>query len=137
MTIGVGTFLPSARFAFPRSYVYEIVIARYGDTITQAGMTFTIHAPPPDLTVAIIKFNSRLGVWTSNRLTLDFCVDEFYALVGGGGSPIPLNYVLKYELSPLTQRPALVFEWYVGTPDYQRFNLTQPGSPYWLPPPLP
>jgi hypothetical protein len=136
MTIGVGTFLPSARFAFPRSYVYEIVIARYGDTITQAGMTFTIHAVPPDPTVAVIVFNSRLGVWTSNRLTLDFCVNEFYALPGGVGPAIPLNYTLSYTQSPTDGRPCLQFEWYITAPDFQRFKLTSPGSPYWLPPPL-
>lgn len=136
MTIGTGTFLPSARFAFPRSYVYEIVIARYGDTITQAGMTFTIHAPPPDPTVAIIVFNSRLGVWSSNRLTLDFCVEEFYALAGGVPPQIPLNYTLKFAISPLTNRTCLTFEWFTGLPDWQRFALTSPGSPYWLPPPF-
>ena len=137
MTIGSGSFFPSARFAFPRSYVYEIVIARYGDTITQSGMTFTIHAVPPDPTVAIVVFNPRLGVWTSNRLTLDFCVSEFYALINGNPPQVPLNYTLSYTLSPLTGHGCLQFEWYIGTPDFQGFSLTKPGSPYWLPPPLP
>lgn len=136
MTIGIGTFLPSARFAFPRSYVYEIVIARYGDTITQAGMTFTIHAVPPDPTIAIIVFNSRLGVWTSNRLTLDYCVEEFYYLAGGLPPQVPLPFKLSYALSPFTQRQCIQFEWSVGTPDFQRFQLTSPGTPYWRPPPL-
>jgi len=137
MTIGTGTFLPSARFAFPRSYVYEIAIARYGDTLTQAGMTFTIHAPPPDPTVLIIVFDSRLGVWTSNRLTLDFCVKECYVLAGGVPPQIPLNYSLSYGLNPLTDHPALLFEWFLGTPDFQTVKLVQQNPNYWLPKPLP
>lgn len=136
MTIGSGTYSPSAGFAFPRSYIYEIVIARYGDTISQLGMTFTIHAPPPDPTVAIVVFDSLFGIWSSNGRTLSYCVKEFYALVGGVGPQIPLNFSLSYGKSPFTQRPALLFEWYVGIPDWQRFSLVPQPLDYWLPRPL-
>ncbi len=136
MTIGTGTFIPSAGFAFPRSYVNEIVIARYGDTITQAGMTFTIHAVPPDPTVAIIVFDSLFGIWSSNGRTLSYCVKEFYALAGGVPPQIPLPFTLEYALSPFTLRPALLFRWFTGSPDYQRFQLVPSPPNYWLPRPL-
>lgn len=136
MTIGTGTFLPSAKFAFPRSYIYEIVIARYGDTITQSGMTFTIHAIPPDPTIAIIVFDSLFGVWSSNKRTLDYCVKEFYYLAGGLPPQNPLPFTLSYTLSPLTGRPCLQFEWSSGTPDFQRFALVSQPPNYWLPRPL-
>jgi len=136
MTIGTGTFLPSAKFAFPRSYIYEIVIARYGDTITQSGMTFTIHAVPPDLTTATIVFDSLFGIWSSNKRTLDYCVKEFYYQVGGVGTQNPLPFTLSYTLSPFTQRPCLRFEWSGGSPDFQRFALVPAPADYWLPRPL-
>lgn len=137
MTIGTGSYFPGAKFSFPMSYVYEIVIARYGDTITRLAMRFTIHAPAPDPTFAVIQFDNAFASWTSNGRTLDYCVKEFWYKAGGVGAELPLPFGLSYGKSPLTGKPALLFTWYLGVPDWESFPLDPQPLNYWLPPPLP
>lgn len=137
MTIGTGIFVPNAHFAFPRSYIYQLDIARYGDTLTHLAGRFTIHAVPPDPTVAIIQFDNDWWLWNSNARTLDHVVTEFYALVGGVPPQIPLNFTLGYRIQPATGKPSLFFNWFTGPRDEQVFDLPPQPLNYWLPPPLP
>lgn len=138
MTIGTGTFYPGARFAFPRSYIYQLDIAGYGDLVTQVGNIFTIHdTVGGTATVAIIKIDNRFVPWSSNGWTLDFIVTDFYALINGNPPEVPLNFALGYAKSSLNQRPCLRFEWFTGAPLYQTFPLAGQPLNYWLPLPLP
>lgn len=133
MTIGTGTYSPSAKFWMPRSYVYRLRIARYGDTVTQVGNIFVIHAPPPDLTVLVVKFKLEFFVWNTNTYSLDFAVTDCYALIGGGGAEVPVNFSLSYLIDQPSGIPCLSFDWFTGSPDYQRFPLPPQIDPYWLP----
>jgi len=136
VTIGTVSCLPSARFAFPRSYINELCIARYGDTVTQAANIFTIHAVPPDPTVVKLVMRGNVFVWSSNRVTLDYVFSEAYVLIGGVPPQIPFSFTLRYGNSPLTMRPSLILDWFTGTPDYQAFPLPSASPGYWLPRPL-
>ena len=136
MTIGTGTFAPQAKFAFPRSYIYELDIARYGNTLTQTSGRFTIHAPPPDPTFAVIQFDDNWFTWNSNARTLDHIVTEFWYKAGGVGPETPLNFTLGYRVRPTSKRPSLYFNWFSGTRDEQIFTLSTQPSNYWLPNPL-
>jgi len=133
MTIGTGTFSPSAKFWIPRPYVYRLRIARYGDTITQSGNHFTIHATPPDPTFAFIAFKLEFYVWSTNTYSLDFTVTEFWAKAGGVGPEIPLNFSLTYLIEQPSGMPLLSFDWFTGVPDYQHFDLPPQLAGYWLP----
>lgn len=137
MTIGTGTYHPNAKFFFPRSFAYEFVIARYGDTITNSGFEWTIHAVPPDPTFAVIKMAESFFNWNSNGRSLDFVITDFYAKVGGTGPNVPLDFSLSWGLSPVTKNNALIFEWFTGTPDFEAFPLPSQPFGYWLPHPLP
>jgi len=137
MTIGVGTFIPSAKFTSPRSYIYDFVIARYGDTITHSTIIFTIHAMPPDPTYAEIRLRQDWYDWSSKSYPLSYIVTDFFYRAGGVGPNIPLNFTLQPGISPLTMRPALFFTWFTGPPDWEDFRLPAQGADYWLPPPLP
>lgn len=136
MTIGTGTFIPAAKFRFPRSYIYQIDIARYGDTITQIANRFEIHAPAPDLTVAVIIIDPAWFLWNSNYRTLDYVVTDFFALVNGVPPQVPLNYTLGWWENPVTHVPGLFFNWYSGFRDPQIFTLPRQPLNYWLPYPL-
>jgi len=136
VTIGTGTFLPYGGFRFPRSYIYELDIARYGDTITHSAGRFTIHAVPPDPTVAIIQFDNDWWFWNSNYRTLDHIVTEFFALPGGVGPEVPLPFTLGWRVRPGSVRSSLFFNWYVGDRDEQIFQLPPQPPGYWLPPPF-
>jgi hypothetical protein len=136
-TIGAGTFSPSGAFSLPRSYLYNFDIARYGDAISSAGPTWFIHAPLPDPTFAVIIADNDWFVWNSNGRTLDHILTDFYYEVPPSTVKHPLDYKLTYSLSPITHNPALVFEWFTGTPDFQSFLLPSQAFGYWLPRPLP
>lgn len=136
MTIGTVTCLPSAKFATPRSYIYELCIARYGDSINQAANVWTIHAVPPDSTFVKLIMRPNYYLWSSNRGTLDFVFDEAYVDIGGVPPHVPFSFTLSYGESPLTQRPALILDWFSGSPDYQAFPLPPQPPNYWLPKPL-
>jgi hypothetical protein len=136
MTIGTATFHPNGRYAFPRSYVYGINIGRYGDTITAVDNVYTIHAVPPDPSVAIFVVDNRFWLWTSNRWTLDHIVAEAYVLVNNLPPKLPLDFTLSWVFDHTRHRAILQIEWFVTLPDFQYFALPAPPSNYWLPPPL-
>lgn len=137
MTIGAAGFYPSAKFTFPRSYVYEIAIARYGDTVTHSAGRFTIHAVPPDPTVLIVQTYPNFWQWNSNHYTLDHIVTECYALIGGVGAQVPVNFTLTYGQHPVRHRAVLEFQWYFLAPDFEYFPLPSQPLNYWMPQPLP
>jgi len=137
MTIGVGTFVPSAMFAFPRSYVYQVVVNRYGDTLSHVAGRFTIYAVPPDPTFAIIQFSPTWWTWNSNARSLDHIVTEFWYKNGGVGPELPLPYKVTFKTDPVTLLPSLFFDWTPLPDDYERFPLQAQPSNYWLPMPLP
>jgi hypothetical protein len=133
----MGFYLPSNKFSFRRSYVYEIAIARYGDTVTHVNGRFTIHAVPPDPTVLIIQTYPNFWNWNSNGYTLDHIVTECFALAGGVGPEIPINFTLQYGQHPTKHRAVLEFLWYTGSPDFEYFPLPVQPPHWWMPPPLP
>jgi len=136
MTIGTGTFLPQAKFWVLRSYIYELDIARYGDTITHSAFRFTIHAVPPDPTFAVIQFDNSWALWNSNSRSLDRIVTEFWYKAGGVGAETPLDFTLGYRVRPTSKLPSLFFNWSSGPRDEQVFPLPPQPLNYWLPPPL-
>lgn len=136
MTIGTGTFLPYGGFRFPRSYIYQIDIARYGDTITHSAGRFVIHAVPPDLTTLTFQFDNAWYLWNSNYRTLDHIITECFAKIGGVGAEIPVNFTLGYWNNPTGKRPGLFVNWFTGSRDGEIFNLPAQPLNYWLPRPL-
>jgi len=137
MTIGVGTFTPAGRFTFPRSYVYDLVFYRQGDTLTRSLGRITIHAVPPDPTFAVVQFRNNFYFWNSNRWQLPYIVSESWYKLGGVGPEIPLNFTLDYAIDPVTLRPSIYYSFNGGKTDPETFTLPDQPSSYWLPPPLP
>jgi hypothetical protein len=136
MTIGTGTFIPQAKWWSPRSYLYQLDIARYGTTITQVDARFTIHAVPPDPTFAVIQFDNNWYSWNSNVRSLDYIVTEFWAKPGGVGAEVPLDFTLGFRIQPSTKRPSLFFNWFTGARLEQIFDLPAQPPGYWRPGPL-
>ncbi len=137
MTIGTGTFSPTAKFAFPRSYVYRLLIARHGLTLAQTGSTWLFINPPPEPTVGVLVIDPAFWAWNSNGRSLDHIVTDFYYVVPPDPTQHPLNFSLAYGSDPVKNQPALFFDWFSGAPDFQTFTLPAQPSNYWLPKPLP
>lgn len=136
MTIGTITYPKGAGFTFPRSYVYDLVIARYGTTITVAANHFTVHAAPPNPTTAHLVINPDWLPWSSKSWPMKSLVLEWYALVNNLPPQTPIDGTLNYLIDPITLRPSVYFDWFGGFPDYETFPLEKQPQDYWLPSPL-
>jgi hypothetical protein len=109
MTIGVGTYSPGERFAFPRSYIAGVVNHSAGFTLTQALNIFTLDFHPTYTSVYTWVFSPDFWFWSSNCYTLDHVVEECYYRDNPGDPPIPLNFGLRWSRSTPPHHPILLF----------------------------
>lgn len=136
MTIGTGTFLPSPKFSFVRSYVYWLAVATYGLSIDDSGDEFIIFATPPDPTSLAIGIDHSWRLWSSNGRTLDRIVTDFYAETPPSIVQHPVPFTLSYGSHPTNHNPTLFIDWFAGTPVYHFQRLPVQSNLYWLPKPL-
>jgi len=136
MTIGTGTFFPVGKFTQPRSYIVDFVFYRQGGTITRNLGRFTLHAPSPDPTFAVVQLRNNFYFWNSNRWQLPYIVSESWYKAGGVGAEIPLPFNLNWQIDPTTGRSTIYYAYFGGFTDPQKFILPAQPSNYWLPPPL-
>lgn len=138
MTIGTGTYDPQAKFWMPRSYVNGLYFATYaGNTVSRVAARFTVHAVPPDPTIAVMQIDNNFWLWNSNKRSLDYIVTEWWYKAGGVGPELPLDFTLSYINDPPHHATALKFEWTPLSPTFVYFPLPPQPLNYWLPPPLP
>jgi len=136
MTIGTGTFFPAGKFTQPRSYIVDFVFFRQGGTITHLAGRFTLHAPPPNPTFAVIQLRNNFYLWNSNRWQLPYIVSESWYKLNGVGPEIAMPFSLSWQMDPVTLRSTIYYAYFGTSTDPETFTLpTQPLN-YWLPPPL-
>lgn len=133
----LGSYAPGAGFSFPRSFIYQVDIGLYGNTLTHAANVFTIHAPPPNPTVATIVFWPDWYQWSSNTYQLNQIVTDFYYQVPPSPTLTPLPFLLGYWLNPTTKKTGLYFNWFSGARLPVIANLPEQPFDYWLPRQLP
>jgi len=132
----LGNYLPIPSFTAPRSYLYDVDIALYGDTITQTGNVFLIHATPPDPTFITLEFWDLWWTWNSKSYQLSEIVKNFYYQTPPSPTLTALPFDLGYWYNPTTRRPGLFLNWYVGLRLPRIAPLPPSPSNYWLPRPL-
>lgn len=132
--IGLGTFIPTARFAAPRSFYAYILIGIFGWTIEQDENMFTYHSVlfPNDTIVQVV--DPRFWSWNSNAWTFDHIVCESYyhRLLTGAKDPAP--YGVKIQNDVFTGLPAVQLWNTDGTAVItSRIGLESAPPGYWLP----
>jgi len=137
MTIGTGTFTPSARFAFPRSYMHDFVVYQNGDTIIETGGFFTIIPPGGDPTRGYFRVNPDWWPWSSRSWPLSSIITECYYKTSPTAPETPMPFQLHWTTSFLTPSGGLYFGWFGFESDPLPFFLQGAPADYWLPPPLP
>jgi len=132
--IGTITCSPSAKFAFPRSYV-EMVGLRAGyATAIWSGRSVDLIEPISGAIYWRTVFNERFWDWSSNRYTLDFAVEECYYFEAGTGNHIPLNIFVWWSQHPVTLATMIETSPFTGQPySYPQSLPSSPGG-YWFPP---
>jgi hypothetical protein len=136
MALALGTYLPSAAFTIPRSYVYDVDIALYGDTLSGTGSVRFINATPPDPTFITIEFWNDWYLWTSKSYQIGEVLKNFYYETPPSIVRHDLPFTLGYWLNPATKRSGLYLNWFTGPRLPQIISLPSQPPDYWTPRPL-
>lgn len=132
-SIGSVTFIPNARFAFPRSYVDQIRIDNLYTPFTHVRgfYTSTISAFPGNHAYLMIR--DKFWDWSSNNFTLDYIVTQAYSVNDATLVEAPTNITVRYRPASPSLPSAIeitVTGFGAGLLDG---GLPPRNVPYWLP----
>jgi len=133
MTIGTVTCIPSARFAFARSYVDRITINDILLPKTHDGPDFEfLPSIAPDQH-HFIGIAHNFWPWSSNNFTLDYIVKYAYVYFISDGSILPSPVTITFHPATPTARSSISINVF-GAPGTQvDQGLPLRAVPYWLP----
>lgn len=134
MTIGTGTYSPSGRYAFPRSYIAGVTNFSAGFSLSQSLNVFTLDFRPTFTSVYTWVFSLDFWFLTTNCYTLDFVVEECYYQDPPNPVKNPLNFGLRWSRVTAPHHPLLLFapNNNFTTPVPATINTIIPG--YWTQP---
>jgi len=128
-----GFFTPQAKFAFPRSYFYEIVVEDQAPTILRVGNNIhTIIDASVGYGIWYI-INPKMWAWSSNRYTLDHVVLDCWWEYGFDGVHHPQDYGVAWNGEPLRLKTHILINNPFLTTNFARFPVDPQPSNYWTP----
>ena len=135
MPVGVGTYFPNGKFAFPRSYLSQFILG-INTPVTQDGRTFTF-VDGFGTSIYTIRFKAEFWDWSSNRYTLDWIIeDAYYQSYPIPGAPVTFPFYFAYYFAPTDDLPSVIFLPYgVDFPTRFFYPLPPPPPDYWNPAP--
>lgn len=135
MTTGVylGGF-PSNKFAFPRSYAYQLSFL--GDTVDydQSGDTFTMWIDRGIGYGITYVLHPYILPWSSNRYTLDYVVYDCWWHAFGDGIHHPQGFTVNFWWRTTPEKPTLSIIQPLGGTLEKVVHLDGQPPGYWLPP---
>lgn len=134
MTIGTGSYYPSAKFAFPRSYVAKVVCHSAGFLLTQDVNKFTLDFRPTYPSVYHWTFDLYWWLWSSNVRSLDHIITESYYVNEPDPTQIPLNFGLYWVRYPPDNLPTVRFAPNLSSVEPVFFDLPTYPPGYWARP---
>lgn len=137
MPIGAGTFHPGPKFFAPRSYYRGIVFNISGYAIVDHGgfWVWTKISNPAETWTVIPDV--RFYNWSSNKISMDFMIVDFYYFILPSIVPVPQPYDLRLHVRPSQPSQYIEFRWNgVDFGSYQYFDLPPAPPDYWLPRPI-
>lgn len=133
MTIGAVVGYPTTKFALPRSYIKRLMFpARLALAGSVAGVfIFTEPLYPAHTYYVVVKPN--FWVWSSNKWTLDFIVDQAYATINPSPTLIPASVFITYKAPVDSTGAALAIDLFIVEGAYFSVDLPSGTGDYWLP----
>jgi len=128
---GIMTFVPQAKFWFPRSYAEKLWIHTNSVNVPHLvdGEIIWTHSPP-DSVLGFTKIKANVFEWTSNTYSLDYVVEWWYYTIGTGGPEFEWGGEVSFAWSPAVKKNCLVIATVAADTDYY-FDLPAPDFPYW------
>lgn len=134
MTLGAGTFYPSAKYSMPRSYVFGVWLSfDAGSSVVWSGNEVSFVDPSGTVS-GKISLLPEFFAWNSNVYTLDFLIIESWYSVAPSPTEIPLPFSLQPYRDPLDGKPYIVYAPF-GITGSSAFKHALPPAPpsYWRP----
>lgn len=127
-------YAPQAKFAFPRSYVLDILVSDWTGTYTMVDNVITVDFPDHIGHKNVYVVNPKFLAWSSNRYTLDFVVCDAWNQENPDDTPNPSGYQTRYGVDVLTGRPYVEIRNPFIVTQHATFALPQAPGGYWYPP---
>lgn len=128
---------PSAKFAFPRSYFYQIVSSdQPNDYATLVGSTLTVVYNSVSGYRAVYDLLPEIIPWNSNRYTLDYAVQSAHWFGTWADAPHEHDWTCNFQVDDVTGIMSLVVANAYVYGFRRWFPVEQQPSNYWTPPPL-
>jgi hypothetical protein len=133
MTIGTGTYSPQPRFTPTRAYVGAIAFPSELTLETSAGGVYVLNDFSLYNDRLFVKIKYNFFLWSSNRYTLDWIVEECYFHALPSTVEHPLNFHLKYLAGTGTYPATLFCQLAPFSNVPARVDLPAAPAGYWRP----
>lgn len=132
----VTGYYPGAKFAFPRSYYYQIYVEDQSPNISRVGNF--IHV---DIDTSIgygiwYKLRPQFWNWSSNRYTLDFVIEDVWWEAFFDGVHHPQNVIVQYGSRGTPPIDSLIISNPAIQTDFVALPVQQAPGTYWTPTPI-
>lgn len=135
MTTGIPvTLAPSAQFAFPRSYVAQLMVLDNVSDVERSGDTITVHLDRSIGYGIVYVLNSYIIPWSSNRYTIDHVIYDCWWFAFFDGVHHPQGYSVYYECRGSPPLPSILIANPAGWTIDNILPIPSAPAGYWLPP---
>jgi hypothetical protein len=133
MVKGAANYAPSAKFAFPRSYVRGFCVRVNAPVTFTTNKAIFFDAGNPNIRYTI-ETDIRFYNWSSNRYTLDFIITESYYQTLPNVAKTAVPYRVTWIISPVNKSVYLEYLPYSAA-FIPRYYTDYPPAPpsYWKP----
>lgn len=134
MTLGAGSYIPHAKFAFPRSYLAGVWFQFNPGSSVVWTDNFAAVTDVGGVITAGIEIAPEAFAWSSNCYTLDFLITQSWYKIAPSPVEIPLPFALIWYTDPDTVIPYVVYQPF-SAENTGNYKHLLPGAPddYWGP----
>lgn len=130
---GTAAYNPGNMFAFPRSYIKDLVVDVITGAPFYAAGLITILYPTPDPVTQLIVLRDWIHPWSSNSYTLGGVVASAgYFFASDPSTFIPAHVSVTFLTPGTPPRPAIVITPHLQGGLFNHFLLPEADGSYWL-----
>lgn len=130
------SFVPGAKFAFPRSYYYQIYCEDQSPNISRFLDYIHVDIDPTIGYGIWYKIRPQFWNWSSNRYTLDFVLEDVWWEANFDGVHHPQAAVVQFGSRGNPPIASLIISNPFIQTDFVALDVQQAPPTYWTPTPL-
>lgn len=128
---GSVTYVPQAKFWFPRSYVTKLwVHTNHVNTVSYADGLITWGHSPADAVSGQTKIKAKIVAWSSNVYSLDHVIEWWFYQIAPDPTEFPWGGEVGFYYNDTVKAECLTIATEAGDTDYF-FDLPAAPDSYW------